>query len=483
MKKILIGALLAESNAYVKKDCEIQDFTILTGPAMADKLAIRELAAAHDVQLIPSLHASCMAAGCVDEDTFDYLQKKFIQAVKAHQEELDGIYLFLHGASHVRNLPGGSGDHFLLHAIRKIVGPYLPIAVLCDPHGNLAQEYVDECTVLRTFRHSPHSDRDQASQIVFQCLLNVLQDRRPIHPVYRKVPILLGGERCVSADEPLCSINQKLDQIEADPRILCCSYHIGYLRHDSEHCGAGIVVVPNQPEDEAYAEQKADEIYDYVWQRHTEFHFTGNASEPDAALAAMLEFDGRPCFLSDSGDNVTAGAPGVNTTMLRQVLALSDFHNKQILFAAICDPELCAKTLIHVRAGEKVDVEIGAQLDSNSAPVRIRGTVAAVGNLHRRYGDEAVAGSAWTVKLENLPVSVVIASAPVSFSERLQYEKAHVDLDAYDLIIVKQGYLYPELKAMAANYVMALTDGACMQRTEKLTYKKVSRPIYPLDAI
>ena len=92
MKKILIGALLAESNAYVKKDCEIQDFTILTGPAMADKLAIRELAEAHDVQLIPSLHASCMAAGCVDEDTFDYLQKKFIQAVKAHQEEVAGIY-------------------------------------------------------------------------------------------------------------------------------------------------------------------------------------------------------------------------------------------------------------------------------------------------------------------------------------------------------------------------------------------------------
>ena len=44
-----------------------------------------------------------------------------------------------------------------------------------------------------------------------------------------------------------------------------------------------------------------------------------------AKMAAMLEFDGRPCFLSDSGDNVTAGAPGVNTTMLRQVLALSDF--------------------------------------------------------------------------------------------------------------------------------------------------------------
>ena len=57
------------------------------------------------------------------------------------------------------------------------------------------------------------------------------------------------------------------------------------------------------------------------------------------------------------------------------------------------------------------------------------------------------------------------------------------DMDAYDLIVVKQGYLYPELKAMAKHYVMSLTDGACMQRTEKLPYKNVKRPIYPLDNI
>lgn len=481
--KILIGALLAESNAYVKQDCEIQDFTILTGPGMADKLFISELAWENNVELIPSIHASCMAAGLVDFDTFDYLQKKFVKAVKAHAHELDGIYLFLHGASQVRDLPGGSGDHFILNEIRKVVGAYMPIAILCDPHGNLAQEYVDQCTILRTFRHSPHSDRDIASQTVFRCLLDVLKDRRLIQPVYRKVPILLGGERCVSADEPLCSINKLLNEIEADPRILCCSYHIGYLRHDSDKCGAGIVVVPNRPEDREYAKQKADEIYDFVWARHTQFHFTGNASEPEDALRAMLEFNGSPCFLSDSGDNVTAGAPGVNTTMLKQVLALDDFHDKTILFASICDPQLCATVLTDKKAGESVTLDLGANLDENSAPTTISGTIVSTGNLHRRYGDEAVAGTCWTVKLDNLPVSIVIASAAVSFSERLQYEKANVDLDGYDLIIVKQGYLYPELKAMAKNYIMALTDGACQQRTEKLTYKKVSRPIYPLDAI
>ena len=173
----------------------------------------------------------------------------------------------------------------------------------------------------------------------------------------------------------------------------------------------------------------------------------------------------------------------MNTTMLKQVLALNDFHNKSILFAAICDPQLCATVLAHKKAGDSVTLMLGANLDVNSAPVSISGTVISTGNLHRRYGDEAVAGQCWTVKLDNVPVTVVIASAAVSFSEREQYEKANVDLDGYDLILVKQGYLYPELKAMAKHYVMALTDGACMQRTERLVYKKVSRPIYPLDEI
>lgn len=105
------------------------------------------------------------------------------------------------------------------------------------------------------------------------------------------------------------------------------------------------------------------------------------------------------------------------------------------------------------------------------------------GDLHNHYHDPKVVGVCWTIKLDDKPVTVVIQSYSVSFAERAQYEQANVDLDAYDLIIVKQGYLYPELKAMASHYVMSLTDGACMQRTERLTYKKVIRPIYPLDEI
>lgn len=484
--KILIGGLVAESNAYVAKPCEIQDFVIQTGADIAHRMYLDELQDelnADQIELIPGIFAYGAGAGRVAYDTFEYILKQFKRAVIKHQHELDGMFFFLHGASNVIDLEGGSGDHYIIQEIRKIVGPYMPIAVVCDPHGNLDQNYADQLNILRTFRHSPHTDRKEAHHLVFRSLVDLIQSRREIHPVYRKVPILLGGERCVSTDEPLVSINKLLDEIEADSRIMCCSYHIGYLRHDSAKCGAAVVVVPYTPQDQAYAEKKADEIFDFVWARHKDFHFTGYADEPEIALEAMLKHQGKPCFLTDSGDNVTAGAPGGNTTVLRQLLALDDYCGKNILVAGISDKALCDRYFVNKQIGDEVSFEVGVEIDALSSKVALEGTLISTGDLHNHYHDPKVVGTCWTVKLKDKPITVVIQSYPVSFAERAQYKQANVDLDGYDLIVVKQGYLYPELKAMASHYVMSLTDGACLQRTERLTYKKVIRPIYPLDNI
>lgn len=480
--KILIGGFVAESNAYVADPCEIQDFTILKGDAIIERLYLNDLIN-EDIQVIPSFFASGSSAGCVSYDTFDYILKQILKAVKNHQHEIDGMFFFLHGASNVIDLEGGSGEHAIIREIRKIVGPYMPIAIVMDPHGNLSQEQADNCNIIRTFRHSPHTDRKEAHQIVFTCLIDLLQNRRNIHPVYRKVPLLLGGERCVSTDEPLVSINHLLNEIEADPKIMCCSYHIGYLRHDNAKCGASIIVVPYSIEDTEYAAEKADQIYDFVWAKHKEFKFTGYADDPEPALQAMLEFNGSPCFLTDSGDNVTAGAPGGNTTVLKQVLALNDYHEKNILFAEITDKPLCDKYLYNKSIGEHIEIDLGLDINELSSKVHLCGTIISIGDLHNHYHDVKVVGKCWTVKLDDIPVTVIIGNRHVSFAEREQYEWANVDLDSYDLIIVKQGYLYPQLKAIAKHYVMSLTEGACMQRTERLVYKKVMRPIYPLDNI
>ncbi|MCG4877829.1 M81 family metallopeptidase, partial [Eggerthella lenta] len=83
-------------------------------------------------------------------------------------QEADGIFLMLHGASEVEGI--GSGDHHILKEIRKITGPYLPIAVVCDPHGNLCREYAEATTIIRSYRESPHTDADATMQKVAEML-------------------------------------------------------------------------------------------------------------------------------------------------------------------------------------------------------------------------------------------------------------------------------------------------------------------------
>lgn len=92
-----------------------------------------------------------------------------------------------------------------------------------------------------------------------------LENRRNIHSVYRKLPLILGGEQTVSADEPVASINRFMDELEKDERIWSASWHVGYIRHDSPVAGCGIVVVPMTEKDQEYAEEIADKLAEYVW--------------------------------------------------------------------------------------------------------------------------------------------------------------------------------------------------------------------------
>ena len=53
----------------------------------------------------------------------------------------------------------------------------------------------------------------------------------------------------------------------------------------------------------------------------------------------------------------------------------------------------------------------------------------------------------------------------------------------YDVTVVKQGYIFPDFKAQAQFYVMSLTDGATPQDTASIPFKRIMRPMYPIDQI
>ena len=319
MKKVLIGTFITESNENIPLKNEITSYDIEFGDDLIAKMTVKDIFDDEEIEIIPSIYAVSGAAGVTKKHTFDYIEACFVEAVKEHIHEIDGIYLMLHGASYVDG-GIGSGDHHILKTIRELVGPYIPITVACDPHGNLTKEYVESCTCIRSYRESPHTDAIDTRRKMAKLVCDLVKDRKNIHAIYRKLPLILGGEQSVSADEPVLSINKYMNEMEKDPRVLSASWHVGYLRHDCPEAGCGIVVVPASEEDQEYCEQKADELAKYVWDKHHEFHYTGYTAEPEKALQDVIDFDGKPCVITDSGDNTTSGAKGWNTTILKQVL-------------------------------------------------------------------------------------------------------------------------------------------------------------------
>lgn len=479
--KVIVGQFMTESNAGIPYQNDITAYDIAFGTEAVTKMQISEVFEESDIEIIPSIYANAGASGVIKKNTFQYIESCFLETIREHLSELDGIYLMLHGASYVEGI--GSGDHHILNSIRKLIGNYMPIAIACDPHGNLSKQYVEQATIIRSYRESPHTDQEATWRKVAGMLCDLLKSRQQIKPVYRKLPLILGGEQSVSSDEPVRSINQYLNEMEENERILSCSWHVGYIRHDSEHAGCGIVVIPATKNDQLYAEERADELAEYIWNKRNEFHYTGLTAKPKDALAMVLQCEERPAVLTDSGDNMTSGATGWNTFVLRQVLAIEKL-TKSFLFAPIRDQQ-AYDSLCHMDIGEEKEVVIGKGYDKLSESVKLNVIVKKHGDLCEFIQDKVskVMGNCVVVSVKGLPIDLVISNTNCSITNTRQCQYIGIDWTKYDVTVLKQGYIFPDFKERAGFYVMSLTEGATLQNTAVLPFKRIMRPMFPIDQI
>ena len=220
----------------------------------------------------------------------------------------------------------------------------------------------------------------------------------------------------------------------------------------------------------------------YVWDKHHEFHYTGLTAAPDKALEMALAFEGKPAFITDSGDNVTGGAQGWNTYILRQVLAVEKL-NKKFLFADIHDDDACYK-LSALENGAETELRLGVERDEMSRSVFLNVKIKCRGKLDgfmfRKNGSY---GEAIVVSVQGAPIDIVVANSKQAMVELHQLRGVSVSVDDYDVVAVKQGYIFPELKEAGKFCVMSLTNGATPQDTRIIPFKKIMRPMFPIDNI
>lgn len=478
--KVLVARFSSESNEHSRSLMTFDKFIFGFGEDCINSMYTRDIFENAGIELIPSIAAIGHPHGPVTKDAYDFILARLLHDVEEHLHEIDGIFLFLHGASKVIGLEGGSAEHAFLREIRKLTGPYLPIALVMDPHGNLSSELVNNVNILRCYRESPHTDVKETYRFVAEKFVDLLYHRRNIKPAYVKVPIIVGGEKSESHEEPIRSINRLCDEIEESDRIMSASFHIGYLRHDGDKLGCSAVVVPNSEADQAYAQEMADKLCKFAFSKRHEFQFHGNVAEPDDAIEQAVAFKGSPVFITDSGDNVGSGADGFNTFILHQVLNLKDTNGKQFLFSGIVDKQ-AYQYLYHKNIGDHVSFTLGANLDEFCKSVQVEGTITGKGIADKLYEDHKDIGTAITVKFDHAPISVIVEYDAIQYLDIEQYAYSGLSIEDYDVIIAKQGYVSDDFKKYGKLCIMSLTQGPTYQRSENLVFKRIMRPMFPYD--
>jgi len=232
--------------------------------------------------------------------------------------------------------------------------------------------------------------------------------------------------------------------------------------------------------DQAQADGLAKELAQIFWSRRKEFGFYNETRMPSDALKATresIEQGVYPVVISDSGDNPTAGSSGDVTSFLSLILSdpvLSKL-DPPLLYQGFYDPEV-VKEAFERGVGASFVCLLGAKFDAvKSKPVKARVTVRSVKNKWEG------ANGADLALLDVEGVDVVVASKHVGCYDPQMMRVLGAEPKERKAIVVKLGYLEPEIRCIAKRSMMALTTGSSDELFERLPYRNLPRPIYPLD--
>ncbi|WP_210584339.1 M81 family metallopeptidase [Streptomyces sp. GESEQ-35] len=418
-----------------------------------------------------ALVGKALPGGTVTAAAFADLSGELIDRLR-QSGPVDGLWFDIHGAMTVEGLD--DAEAVLLARIRDVIGSDVLVSTSMDLHGNVSRELVHGSDLITCYRMAPHEDAMETKERAARNLVDLLHSGAP-RPVkaWIPVPVLLAGEQTSTRIEPAKSVYAAVAEAEATEGVTDAAIWVGYAWADEPRNRAAIVVTgPSEPAVAAGAERLAREF----WAARREFAFvapTGTLGEClDEALASAV----RPYFISDTGDNPTAGGAGDVTWGLERVLARPEFKDPSgptVLYASLPGPD-AVDTAVKADVGATVTVTAGAEVDDRHAgPLTMTGVVHAI-----RHGDR---DAEVEVVLRVGSVHVILTRLRKPYHHEHDFTDLDLNPRAADLVIVKIGYLEPELFALAADWKMALTPGGVDQDLLRLGHHRIRRPMFPFD--
>jgi microcystin degradation protein MlrC len=382
---------------------------------------------------------------------------------------VDGVFLQLHGAMFALGV--GAGETLLVEEIRRVVGPQIPIACTFDLHGNIPARMGQAGDILVGLKTAPHTDQEETALHAGALLRDALFGKiKPVSCVI-PVPIIVQGEKAMTTSEPMRSLVAEARRLEQEGlpdhkgKILAATVFVGCAWTDSPDTGmAAAVTADGSPET---ARAAAAHLARKIWEARHQFAFGCENAELADGVSKALHASEATVFLTDSGDNVTASAPGDLPVVLRHLVGRK---TADAVVADLYDPAATGRCF-EAGEGKQVKLSIGATIEKRyGRPLKVKAEVVRL-----------VQGKPRMAVIRIGTVLAILSDEVVSFRSPEQFQACGIDPLGHKIVVVKQGYLYPKLTKIAPRHIMLMTPGAADMRIEKLPYVRRRKPLFPLE--
>jgi microcystin degradation protein MlrC len=440
--------------------------TLTTAPIIAARLRARR----DGFTLIEGTAAWAEPAGLVARGAYESLRDEILGQLRAAMP-VDIALFGLHGAMVADGCEDCEGD--LLTRAREIVGPAAIIGAEHDLHCHLTPKRVAAANLIVLFKEFPHTDfLARAEELVDLALRAARHEIRPVMSLFDCR--LIGGGYMTSHPAGRQFV-ERIQALEGRDGILSVSIGHGFHAADVPEVGSKVLVIADG--DRAKAEALAASL-------GRELIALGRAGvpphvTPEQVVAVAQKHPGAPIVFADRWDNPGGGVPGDGAIMIETLL---EHPEVPAAIGVLWDPiavEFCRSA----GEGGKLWLRIGGKSTPVSGrPVDAHVVVRAVRpELVIPFEQSRVSfGPAAAVTIGNL--DVVLGTKRTQTFAPEAFTDLGIDLARKKIVVVKSSnHFHAAFSKIAAAIHHLDTGGPFPPDPRRVTYRRVRRPIAPLD--
>jgi microcystin degradation protein MlrC len=461
--RIAVGGIHIECSTYNPVLNEEKDFRVVRGDGLLAAPYFAFLKD-YDAEFLPTIHARAIAGGPVARHTYEAFKAEFLERLKPLLP-LDGLYLAMHGAMYVEGMEDAEGDW--ISAARALVGDDCTVSASYDLHGNVTQRILDALDMYSTYRTAPHIDVEETMRRSVSMLVKSLKSGVKPTLLWAPIPVVLPGERTSTVDEPAKSLYAELPGIDALDGVWDASLMVGYVWADEPRATAAAIMTGT---DRAVLEREAKRMAKAYWDVREEFVFGCETGSIEECVARAIASPTGPVVLAESGDNPTGGGVGDRADVLAELIARGATG---VVFAGIAD-RAATETCYAAGVGATLDLTVGASLDT-------KGSKPVIGRFSVKFLHETGDAADRQAVVSIGGIDLVLSAKRRPYHNIADLTRLGLDPHKAKIIVVKSGYLSPELAPIANPNLMALSAGVVDQFVERLPRLRKQHPTYPFD--